>query len=316
MESDFLTDVVVITRDLARRFGLEEGQELIRKLSTAPVAKEAVKEEERSIVSVISTAGVDRDGDILRPDGLDDRAFRKHPIVLFGHRYHELPIGRNEWIKVQGRRVVAKTVYAPGDINPLAERVFRFRQQGFPLAQSIGFLATDSVWSGEDGFDGEFEELVGKGWVQADQKDLVRRIIRKWTLYEYSDVVVPANPEALTLAVSKGLVSRAEADLLGLEPDSGNKVITLPEAASSGNPVLTLRYLTERVRRTETRLEELERENEALKKDLQERDSEPLSGLERALPVLITAFQEQTRETSRELIRALARITGAVTLPD
>ncbi|MBW1710543.1 MAG: hypothetical protein JRG97_12935 [Deltaproteobacteria bacterium] len=319
MRTDVLTEQIVIGEELARRLGLKKGLELIRKACAASLAKEAVNNEERSIISVISTGDVDRDGDVLRPDGMDDSAFRRHPIVLFGHIYRELPIGRNEWIRVLGKKIIAKTIYAPGDINPLAEKIFRFRQQGFPLAQSIGFIAVEAVWADEDGFQTELDDVVSRGWVRKDQRKMVRRIIKKWTLYEYSDVVVPANPEALALAVSKGLVTTSEADHHG-ELSANSQDLDLMEFKSAKDEsALILGRLADRIEKAEMELETLKQEYADLKEN---RGNENFNGrtislesLERMLPTITKAFQNEVKATSCELARTLARLTGTVTLP-
>jgi len=319
MQIDVSTDRIVVNEEIARRFGLEKGLELIRKACAAPLAKEAVNEEERSIISVISTGDVDRDGDVLRPDGMDDSSFRKHPIVLFGHHYSELPIGRNEWIRVLGKKIIAKTIYAPGDINPLAEKIFRFRQRGFPLAQSIGFIAGETVWADENGFQTELEDVVSRGWVRKDQKKLVRRIIKNWILYEYSDVVVPANPEALALAVSKGLVTPGtNKSHVETGTDSERRLYRKFELEKDKS-TLTLNSLADRIKKVEAQMKTIKQEQDQLKKNRIQKDFQSdrvmLESLEKILPVITRVFQKEVKATSQELTRTLARLTGKVTLP-
>jgi len=146
------------------------------------------EEGERSVVSYITTGAVDRDQEIVEPKGamLDD--YRKNPVVLFCHDYSKLPIGKNVWIKSDEKGLIAKTTYAP---HEEAEKVYQYRKAGFPLAESIGFVPL------------EYKDHT------ADEKEKnggVRRTFSKWLLLEYSDVPVPSNPEALMLAVSKGLI--------------------------------------------------------------------------------------------------------------
>jgi HK97 family phage prohead protease len=140
---------------------------------------------ERAAVSYITTKDVDRDGEIVEPFGVDLEAYRKNPVVLFGHNYSELPIGKNLWIKSDGRGLIAKTQYAS---HEFAQKVYEYRKEGMPLAQSIGFIPIK--W--EDNTD-----KANKPW---------SRRYTKWHLLEYSDVPVPANPEAVAIAVSKGLI--------------------------------------------------------------------------------------------------------------
>lgn len=140
---------------------------------------------ERAAVSYITTRDIDRDGEIVEPDGVDLESYRKNPVVLFGHDYSQLPIGKNLWIKADERGLIAKTQYAS---HEFAEKVYEYRKEGMPLAQSIGFIPLK--W--EDNPD-----KSNKSW---------SRRYTKWHLLEYSDVPVPANPEAVNIAVSKGLL--------------------------------------------------------------------------------------------------------------
>ena len=141
-------------------------------------------EGERAAVSYITTRDIDRDGEIVDPNGADLEAYRKNPVVLFGHDYASLPVGKNIWIKQDDRGLIAKTVYAN---HEFAQTVYNYRKDGFPLAQSIGFIPLE--WDDNPG------DVKG-----------CRRRYRKWALLEYSDVAVPANPEAIGIAVSKGLL--------------------------------------------------------------------------------------------------------------
>lgn len=143
------------------------------------------EEGERAAVSYITTKDVDRDGEIVEPSGVDLEAYRKNPVVLFGHNYSELPIGKNLWIKSDDRGLIAKTQYAS---HEFAQKVYEYRKEGMPLAQSIGFIPIK--W--EDNTD-----KANESW---------SRRYTKWHLLEYSDVPVPANPEAVAIAVSKGLI--------------------------------------------------------------------------------------------------------------
>jgi len=173
--------------DVLEKYQLDEGVEFIRKGITPSDLK--FEEGERAVIAYITTNTKDRDNEIVEPSGalLDD--YRKNPIVLFGHNYRDLPIGKNLWIKADKKGLIAKTQYANHDI---ADRIYQYRKDGFPMAQSIGFIPVVV----ED-YDENHDE-----W----RKNGVRRRYKKWILLEYSDVPVPSNPDALQIAVSKGLV--------------------------------------------------------------------------------------------------------------
>lgn len=141
--------------------------------------------EERSAIHFITTEDEDRMGDIVRADGMDASAFDKNPVVLFGHDYGSLPIGKSLWRKPATRNgvkgIIAKTQFAP---TPAGEQAFVLWKEGFLNATSIGFLpkADKMTLREKGGYD-----------------------IGGWDLLEYSIVPVPANPQALRLAVEKGL---------------------------------------------------------------------------------------------------------------
>jgi HK97 family phage prohead protease len=145
-----------------------------------------VNVEERSAVHFITTEDEDRMGDIVRADGMDASAFQKNPVVLFAHNYGSMPIGKAMWLKPATRNgvkgVIAKTQFAP---TPEGEQALQLWQQGFLNATSIGFLPkSESMTAREKG-----------GWD-----------IGSWDLLEYSIVPVPANAQALRLALNAGEV--------------------------------------------------------------------------------------------------------------
>jgi hypothetical protein len=101
--------------------------------------------------------------------------------------------------------VIAKTIY---NNTPMAQEIYQLAADGFPLAVSVGFVPLEYVTRGEGGFQQELDDCVKRGWLSVDDAPAVRCIYTKWLLLEYSDVPVPANPEALQLAISKGWISQ------------------------------------------------------------------------------------------------------------
>ena len=169
---------------------------------------------EKSVITYITTGGMDRDREIIKPDGGDFTTYLKHPVVLFAHRYSDgLPIGRCSWIKSDGlnKGLIAKTIYAN---TPQADLIYNYRKDGFPLAVSIGFVPTSYVSANDitkkDEFALEIKNAIKNGWVTEKNAGEVRNIIQKWTLLEYSDVAIPANSQALQIAVNKGIISKEE----------------------------------------------------------------------------------------------------------
>jgi len=179
--------------DICKEHEIDADSEFVMKGLTPDDLK--FEENERAVISHITTDTVDRDHEIVSPNGAVLTDYRKNPVVLFGHDHSGgLPIGKNIWIKRDEKGLVAKTVYAN---HQLANDVYEFQKEGFPLAKSIGFIPLKVT---------KFDEG------SEERKQGTLRRYDKWILLEYSDVPVPSNPDAVALAVSKGLLTEKEAD--------------------------------------------------------------------------------------------------------
>jgi len=161
--------------------------ESILKTYDASVSLEAGK---REVLAIISTDVVDRDGEVVQPKGLRKKNYAGNPIVLVNHDYRSLPIGTARWVKADGDKVLAK--YYVSDRTQMARDIFGLLQDGVLSAHSIGFQSVRNS-----------PPSTQEKNARPDLKD-ARLIHREWELLEFSVVGIPANPEALTLAVSKG----------------------------------------------------------------------------------------------------------------
>lgn len=159
----------------------------------------AIDEAKRTIEHVISTGAVDRDGDIVSPEGWDLGEFLKNPVVLFGHRHDIPPIGRAESVEVKDGSLVSLTRFTPKGVSQFADEVFELNRLGFLRSWSVGF--------------------IGDEWQDLDKGG---RRFTKQRLLEYSSVPIPANPEAVNLAVSKGVVTARTLDFLGWTKSTAN----------------------------------------------------------------------------------------------
>ena len=168
-------------------------------------------ESSRTATSVVTREIVDSDGEVVLCDGLDLERFEKNPIVLFMHDPY-YPVGTSEWWKPQKRKgvkeLLAKTRFAETED---AEEIFQLTIQGVLKGTSIGMW-----WPGIVRRDIAPDDLrENPEWAGA------RQIIVAAPMMEYSHVSIPANPEALTLATTKGIVKRSApyfADLQSQEP--------------------------------------------------------------------------------------------------
>lgn len=178
---------------------IDDNTELVRKFYETEVSSRDVKEAEQAIISYVSTNQLDRDREIVVASGIDLKEFRKNPVVLFSHDYRNLPIGMAQWIKVDSdkKSLIAKTKYANHDE---AQKIYEYRKDGFPLGESIGFIPKNVVYK-EDFDKLDIEKL------NIEKKDLKNAyaVITESVLLEYSDVTVPANPGALTVAIKAGI---------------------------------------------------------------------------------------------------------------
>jgi hypothetical protein len=217
----FMSDGGAVTVGaLKAKHGLGEDAEFVRKGLVASDLR--FEEGEQSVVSIITSSRPDRDREIVDPKGaiLDD--YLKNPVVLFGHDYRSLPIGMNMWVKPDKKtnptQLIAKTRYAN---HPFAKEVYQYRKDGFPLAQSIGFIPVQVT-------------RFAEGDKTDESKAGVRLRYDKWVLLEYSDVPVPANPDAVMIAVSKGLLKETEVEEYGV--DREDIILRLAEQAPSTEP--------------------------------------------------------------------------------
>ena len=155
-----------------------------------------VGDEDRTVLAKISTMSVDRDGEVLIPQGCDATDFTKSPTVFYNHDY-SLPVGRCEGIRRSDDAIHAKTRFADRPAGHegqwLPDSVFALLQQGVVNGFSVGFLPVE-----------------GRNPSKKDRQQFgpqVRHVYSKWKLLEYSVAPLPANQDALVLAVSKGVVS-------------------------------------------------------------------------------------------------------------
>jgi len=130
-------------------------------------------ENERSVVSFISTISPDRYGEIVMPEGVDTKNYEKNPVVLLNHT-SPLPIGKNLWIKKEATGIKAKTQFADTIVG---NDLMKLYKDGFMRAFSIGFIP------------------------KVVDTDNEKRIVHKESeLLEYSAVTIPANQDALMLS--------------------------------------------------------------------------------------------------------------------
>ena len=186
-----------ILESITQETGGLEGKQFIRKFYSAE--KIDVVDSERSVVGVISTSSKDRDREVVDPEGAILTDYQKNRVVLYGHDYHGLPIGRNMWIKRKGNALIAKTQFAsrPADLPEsqpwLPDQVYHLMKEGMLNGFSIGFIPLEE------------RELQ-----EAETKSGVERAWAKWLMLEYSIVAVPSNPEAVAIEIKSGAINHPQ----------------------------------------------------------------------------------------------------------
>lgn len=142
-------------------------------------AKTKALENERQIRVVVSTAAVDRVGDIVEQDGVDLAAYRANPVVLFNHN-RDCPIASCVDIGVYGGELVATVEFPPAGVSAKADEVLGLIKAGVINAASIGFMEVEA-------------EPIDKAKPRGGTR------FKKVELYEFSFVTVPAVRDALVI---------------------------------------------------------------------------------------------------------------------
>ena len=171
--------------------------ELIHKTLDFEV-KEVGDPKDRTLEFVGSTADVDRYGDVIEVEGWDLKNYKKNPVFLWTHDYKQPPVGKAVKVGKTEKGLLFQVKFPTADEYAFADTVYRLYLGGYLRATSVGFR------------DLEREPLTDKEGRQTGFR------YKKQELYELSAVPVPANPNALVMAVQKGVVSSQEVESLAI----------------------------------------------------------------------------------------------------
>lgn len=168
-------------------------------------------------VGTITYIGVDADGDVLLPQGIDTRRYEKNPVVLFQHNLN-MPIGYAEKLIVNEDGIVAKTKYGS---TAEAVKVHQLLKDKVLRTHSVGFITLEALHKGGSGFDSALSSLKARfpAVFPEEKSQKVARIITKALLVEYSVVTIPANEDAVITEVKavKGEEKETKAAAPGLQ---------------------------------------------------------------------------------------------------
>lgn len=177
-------------------------------------------DEPRTIVVRASTAAVDRDGEVLIPMGCNSKDWERNPCITLQHSYYNLPVARGTGIKRTEDSVDIKLQFAERPKNHpegqewVPDTLFSLYSQRVMNGVSVGFLPNEGRAPKTRDI-----ERFGEGCTY---------IHSKWGLLELALVTIGCNPEAVTLAVSKGFVTQATADKL-FKPETPVEPVETPE---------------------------------------------------------------------------------------
>ena len=156
---------------------------------------------------MITTPTVDRVYDVVVPEGMDNKNFRKNPVVLWGHDDSLLPVGRSISEKVvEGSHVEGKVQFdLKNDPKGFNTQIFGMYADRTLNATSIRFIPSkyEKIMKTVE-TDGQKNEIWTGGFE-----------FQEWELVEYSMVGIPMNPDAVRMAYNA-----LEAWKAGQEPES------------------------------------------------------------------------------------------------
>lgn len=137
------------------------------------------KQSDGSFIAIASTNSIDRHGEVVDNNGWDLKAFKKNPVILWGHNHDEPAIGVSKKTWVEGTGKKAKLMIQPllHDVTERAKAIKTLVEMGVIKTLSVGFKPLESP----DGVTFTKNELL-----------------------EVSMVNVPANADAMAMAY-KGL---------------------------------------------------------------------------------------------------------------
>lgn len=155
----------------------------MKKLAFSTVTR-AVDPEAGIFEAMISTETEDRQGDIVVASGMRAEAFMANPVVLYAHDSRQPPVAKALEVAIVPGGVKSTFQFAHQGLSARADEIHRLWAAGFLNATSIGFLPIKS------------EALPGR-----DDDWWPPMKFLEWELVEFSIVPVPANREALRMAL-------------------------------------------------------------------------------------------------------------------
>lgn len=181
----------------------EIGDEQKVRLKTLTFKAEVDAENPYVLTATISTPGVDREGEVLQPGGMDASEFNGQGAIHWNHDY-DRPIAKSLGVKAladnAGIRGRAEFAHKPDDYGTsefFPDFARAMVTQKIVTGVSVGFIPIESRQPSKSDI-----EKFGPG---------IELITSRWKLLEWSITSMPTNPQAVITAVGKSLLTRARA---------------------------------------------------------------------------------------------------------
>jgi hypothetical protein len=168
---------------------------------------------------LINTGALDRDRDRVLPSGMVIDNYTRNPVVQWGHNYRDpwATVGKTTRMDVTADGVIAEFELRPAANDQDPQNIVRLLWEGgWVRTASIGFIPTQGKQNPEGGMD--FSE---------------------WELLEWSLVPIPANQDALRLAVKGIDTLPAESSDLPMPESSTEALATKNDAVEKRGRVLS-----------------------------------------------------------------------------
>ena len=138
-----------------------------------------------------SDATLDRYGEIISPTGWNLETYRRNPVFQNSHQYGNIifTLGKAVLTEVRGTSLFQRIQFAV-DANPMAKIAHALYAGGFLKAVSVGFIPIK--------------------WEDGTAQTPYRRKYMEQELLEVSAVAIPANPNALTMALKSGAIEKSD----------------------------------------------------------------------------------------------------------
>jgi len=163
--------------------------------------------EKRVIQFRFTDATADRHNEVVKPEGVDLKSFKKDPIILLQHASRKFPIGKSLHTEFDRDKndIVGKILFFDDEIDRtgVSEDTFRMVKSGAMKNGSIGFTAKS-----------EHVRLASPDEVKEHKLDKFGIIFDKIELREFSIVTIGANPRSTSIPARKDAFRQSTIDKL------------------------------------------------------------------------------------------------------